>query len=140
MSNIEITDHKEHKFDHWRMKDVKRRCREGDLEALAHAAMWNPNGGTADSQEFKSCHVAMDELLRLAKIGKGVEAMVKLLDVPDEDSNYPDYVQLGADDRGDWSIQRWVRLDPFDEDGPIGEGKTPYEALKDALEHIDVEI
>jgi hypothetical protein len=66
-------DHEDHPYDHWRMKAVKRDIREGKLDSLAHAAMWNPNGDTADAQEFESVRVASKELLRLAKIGQARE-------------------------------------------------------------------
>jgi hypothetical protein len=79
---------------------------------------------------------AWKEIVRLARLGAAVERLPELFkpDYPDESP--PDYVQVGVNDRGDWSIQRWIRTEPFDEDGPIGEGRTAAAALQDALEHV----
>lgn len=74
-----------------------------------------------------------DELKRLAYLGAALELLPHLMRVPDDQENFPDFVQLGVDDDGLWSITRWKECETFDEDGPISTGNGPFVVLENAI-------
>lgn len=77
------------------------------------------------------------ELIRRARLGAAVEAMPRMLTVPDREypDNSVDFVGLGIDDMGNWQVCRWYEGEPSD-DGTVGDGKTPAQALADAYETL----
>lgn len=107
---------------------------DDDLETIEDAVGWACERAKI-AETIKQIQEAWRRIERYAKIGAWLEQLPHLLTVPDSDGYniYPDYVQVGVDNQGCWSVQRWKETDPFDEDGPIGECKSAFGALETAL-------
>lgn len=71
------------------------------------------------------------------KLSELLNRLPELLKIPDESGNTPDFVQIGVDELGNWSVNRWNGGEPFDEDYEIGSGDTPLKALTEVFASLN---